>query len=112
MNNLIACCGLNCETCEARIATIANDDNLRQETADKWAVQFNVPGISFETINCTGCRVEGAKIAHCLECEVRNCVKAQSFDTCADCDKLDSCALVGGIHKFAPDALANLKSLN
>ena len=29
MNSMIACCGLNCETCDARIATITNDDALR-----------------------------------------------------------------------------------
>jgi hypothetical protein len=35
MEKLIACCGLNCSTCEARIATIKNDDELRKATADK-----------------------------------------------------------------------------
>ena len=111
MEKLIACCGLDCATCDARIATISNDDKLRNETAGKWKEQFSVD-ITPEMINCFGCREEGVKFAHCAECEIRNCVKAQSFDTCADCDKLDSCALVSGIHKFIPDALANLKSLN
>ena len=30
---LIGCCGLHCETCDARIATITNDDALRERTA-------------------------------------------------------------------------------
>ena len=29
MNQLIACCGLDCEKCDARIATITNDSALR-----------------------------------------------------------------------------------
>lgn len=33
MNVLFAYCGLNCETCEARIATIHNDDALRKKVA-------------------------------------------------------------------------------
>ena len=33
MNKMIACCGINCETCEARIATIKNDDKMRVEVA-------------------------------------------------------------------------------
>ena len=33
MNKMIACCGINCETCEARIATINNDDKMRIEVA-------------------------------------------------------------------------------
>ena len=34
MNQLIACCGLDCEKCDARIATITNDSALREKTAD------------------------------------------------------------------------------
>ena len=33
MNPLIACCGLDCEACGARIATITNDNALREKTA-------------------------------------------------------------------------------
>ena len=36
MNKMIACCGINCETCEARIATMKNDDKMRVEVAEKW----------------------------------------------------------------------------
>ena len=32
-NQLIGCCGLDCETCDARIATVTNDDALREKTA-------------------------------------------------------------------------------
>lgn len=32
MNKLIGCCGLDCEKCDARIATIANDNALREKT--------------------------------------------------------------------------------
>ncbi len=112
MEKLIACCGLNCATCEARIATIADDDIQRKEIAEKWKVQFNAPGIISEMINCTGYREEGAKFAHCTECEIRNCVHSKGFNTCADCEELGSCSMVGNILKFVPDALANLKSLN
>ena len=111
MEKLIACCGLDCATCDARKATVTNDDKLRKVTAESWTVQFKA-AITPEMINCTGCREDGAKFAHCAECEIRNCVKAQGFDTCGDCDKLESCALVEDIHKFVPEALANLKSLN
>ena len=30
-NQLIGCCGLDCEKCEARIATITNDNALREK---------------------------------------------------------------------------------
>ncbi|MBV5311693.1 MAG: DUF3795 domain-containing protein [Prolixibacteraceae bacterium] len=111
MEKLIACCGLNCATCDARIATMANDDVLRTQTAEKWKVAFGAD-ITPEMINCTGCREEGVKFAHCSECEIRNCVQSKDFQTCADCDKLENCPLLVNLHQYAPDALENLKSLN
>ena len=32
-NQLIGCCGLDCENCDARIATLTNDNTLREKTA-------------------------------------------------------------------------------
>jgi hypothetical protein len=112
MEKLIAVCGLDCATCDARIATIANDDALRTKTAEAWKVQFNAPDISIEMINCTGCREPGVKLAHCEQCEVRNCAISKNYQTCAECDELENCPTVNKIHQFAPEALKNLKSLN
>ena len=111
MEKLISCCGLNCAECEARIATIKNDDELRRATVEKWKVQFNAPDMKIEMINCTGCREEGVKLSHCSECQVRNCVQSKGFKTCADCAELETCTIVGMIHKFSPDALGNLRVL-
>ena len=36
MNKLIGCCGLDCEKCDARIATLTNDNSLREKTAALW----------------------------------------------------------------------------
>jgi hypothetical protein len=112
MEKLISCCGLDCATCDARIATIANDDSLRARTAEKWRVQHNSPDIQPEMINCTGCRAVGVKFGYCLRCEIRNCVKSKNFQTCADCDKMDTCTILGNVLKYVPSALENLKSLN
>ena len=111
MEKIIACCGLNCATCDTRTATINNNTQLRVETAEKWKVQYN-PNLTPEMINCTGCREPGVKFSHCSDCEIRNCVHSKDFETCANCDKLETCAVVGNIHKYVPEALTNLKSLN
>jgi hypothetical protein len=111
MEKLIACCGLNCASCDARIATLANDDELRAQTAEKWKVAFGAD-ITSEMINCTGCREAGVKFSHCTECEIRNCVASKDYQTCADCDKLENCSLLINLHQYAPEALENLKSLN
>jgi hypothetical protein len=110
MEKLIACCGLDCSACDARIATLTNDNELRARTAESWKVQFNAPDITPEMINCTGCREAGAKFSHCYECEIRNCVKSKDFETCADCAEMESCPIVGNVLQYVPDALENLKS--
>jgi len=112
MGKLISCCGLNCTTCDARIATVTNDNELLTKTAERWKVHYNAPDISIEKIKCTGCREAGAKMVHCEQCEVRNCLESKNFQTCADCDILENCLIVGKIHKYDPSALENLKTLN
>lgn len=64
MKQLIACCGLDCENCAARIATVNNDDELREKTAKEWSVLNNTPEITPETIHCMGCRADGVKFAY------------------------------------------------
>jgi len=112
MEKIISCCGLDCASCDARIATINNDDELRKATAEKWRVAYNVPELDYTMISCTGCREEGVKFSHCGICEIRNCVKARGFDTCGDCGELDNCSIVSAIHKYVPEALTNLRNLN
>jgi len=113
MKELIACCGINCEGCEARIATFRNDDAMRKEVAEKWSAMFNSPGITPDSINCTGCRTEGVKFTHCLyTCEIRKCVVSKSFDTCAECQEIDSCQIVGPVFGAVPEARSNLRSLS
>ncbi len=111
MKQLIACCGLDCENCDARIATINNDDKLREETARKWSIMNNTSEITPETIYCTGCRVEGAKFCYCSNyCEIRKCVQAKGFNTCGDCNELNHCLTIDRVFQHNPGAKENLLS--
>jgi hypothetical protein len=112
MEKLISCCGLNCATCDARIATIKNDDELRKATAEKWRVAYNASYLSPEMINCTGCREDGVKYYQCNKCEIKNCVKTRGFSTCGDCPEMETCSSVSGVHKYVPEAKTNLRDLN
>ena len=110
-NQLIGCCGLDCEKCDARIATIANDNTLREKTAALWT-KLNGVTILPEKINCTGCRIEGAKTPFCDKlCPVHNCVREKGLDTCADCAQMDACPTLGQIAVNSPFVLENLKQL-
>ena len=111
MKQLIACCGLDCESCDARKATVSNDDELREKTARKWSEMNNAPEITTATINCMGCRTDGAKFAFCSNyCEIRKCVNEKGFETCGDCKELDNCPIVGAVFQNAPRAKENLLS--
>ena len=78
-NQLIGCCGLDCEKCDARIATLTNDNALREKTAALWTT-LNGVTITTEMINCTGCRIEGAKTPFCDKlCPVHNCVREKGW---------------------------------
>lgn len=112
MNQLIGCCGLDCETCDARIATITNDNALREKTAALWT-KLNGVTITPEMINCTGCRIEGAKTPFCDKlCPVHNCVRGKGLDTCADCGQMDGCPTLGTVAVNSPFVLDNLKGEN
>jgi hypothetical protein len=112
MEKVIACCGLNCAACEARIATINNDDELRKVTAEKWKTIYNVPDMSPEMINCTGCREEGVKLGHWSMCQIRICAASKGFETCGSCNEMETCSLISPIHSFSPEAKNNLLNVN
>ena len=61
MKKLISYCGLDCEKCDARMATLNNDNSLREKVAKLWS-KMNGVEITAEMINCEGCRENGVKL--------------------------------------------------
>ena len=110
MKQFIAYCGLDCESCQARLATVNNDDVLRQKVAREWS-ELNKVEITPEMINCTGCRVEGAKTPFCDSlCPIRKCAKGKGFETCGACSEMEGCSKLAMIISNNKQALSNLKS--
>jgi len=111
MKKLIACCGFNCATCDARIATLVDSYQLREKTVEKFKVIFGQSDYIPEMINCHGCTQSGVKIKHCMDCQIRNCVISKNFKTCAECKEMTSCTLLMELQKSIPKALENFKYL-
>lgn len=110
MNELIAYCGLDCEKCDARIATLNHDYDLREKTAELWS-KLNGAEITAEMINCVGCRADGAKTPFCNNiCSIRKCAVCKELLTCGDCDEMDQCKTLGTVTSNNVEALENLKS--
>ena len=110
MKDMIAFCGLDCEKCEAWIATQNNDDALRAKVAANWS-KLNGITILPEMINCDGCRVDGVKTVFCDSlCKIRQCALAKNYPTCGSCSDLSTCETIKMITKHNSSALSNLKS--
>ena len=108
MNKMIAYCGLDCEKCDAYLATIRDDQALREKTAKAWA-ELNQAPILPEHINCLGCRADGVKTVFCDSlCQIRQCALNKGVETCGGCPEMERCDTVGQIHAGAPEARDNL----
>jgi hypothetical protein len=104
MKKLISACGINCAECEARIATIENDNAKRKEVAAKWSKAYDA------SINCTGCMEDGIKFSHCNECEYRECVVEMGIEHCSECDDYP-CEELEQFFEHVPQAKENLEAL-
>ena len=110
MNDFIAYCGLDCETCEARLATVHDDEALRQAVAQKWS-ELNGVRITPDQIHCTGCRVAGVKTPYCDSlCPIRACARKRGVTTCGDCARRTSCDKLAPIIGTNADARRNLEA--
>ena len=108
-NKYIAYCGLDCAKCEARLATINMDNELRKKVARSWS-ELNGVEITPEMINCSGCRIDGVKTPYCDSmCPIRKCAMSRGYETCANCDDHNSCKTLAAVTNSSEEALFNLK---
>lgn len=100
---LTSACGIDCSSCDAYKATVANDDQQRKTVADKWREEYHSPSIKPEDINCLGCLGSFPLYQHCLECGVRLCALAKKLTNCGQCPDFP-CAKSESLHQYIPDA--------
>ena len=106
----IAYCGLDCEKCEARLATVNDDNELRSKVAREWS-ELNSVEITPEMINCSGCRIDGVKTPYCDSlCPIRQCAREKQMETCGGCLEMKSCEKVGAIIGNNSDARGRLEN--
>jgi hypothetical protein len=109
MSKVIAACGLDCAACNAYIASMTNDDELRKKTAAEWSKAYNFD-CRPEMVNCHGCFAnDGVQIGHCAECEMRLCAVGKKLTSCAACSDYSSCKPLGSFLVNCPEAKKNLE---
>lgn len=105
---MIAYCGIDCEKCDAYIATKNNDQALREKTAKLWS-ELNNASILPEHINCDGCLAEGRKTVFCESmCKIRQCAVKKGVTNCGCCQGMENCSTVEAVLKYNQEARKNL----
>ena len=102
MEKIIAACGLLCNECLAYKATLTNNDELRDTTAQFWSTIYGTLHTK-EDINCQGCMTQGTKYAHCDVCEFRLCAIEKGLNHCGECDEYP-CEKLSIFHENLPMA--------
>ena len=76
----IAYCGLDCEKCDAYLATVRKDAALQAEVAARWKMKP-------EQIECLGCK-SGTAL---FNCTLKKCASRRGLPTCAHCADFVTC---------------------
>jgi hypothetical protein len=111
-------CGLNCETCPMFVATVTNDDALRQKTVQEWSKlcgSYIGKQLELDDVNCTGCWSNNNIFVGCSNCSIRKCCQEKKFVTCANCNDYGTCEMLNGFfsvpaHQQAKTNLDNIIS--
>ena len=78
-------CGLDCELCDAYIATKQQDPLLLANVAREWSMFGE--RYTAEDIECDGCTTEGGRLfAWCGHCPVRQCCSSRHLVHCGTCE--------------------------
>jgi len=109
LEKFLAACGIDCSDCDARIATLANDDTKRASVAVNWADEYGA-GLKAADINCTGCMEPGVLFIHSRKCDIRACVLEKGLSNCAECPDF-ACDIITQFMNEVPPSLKNLEEL-
>ncbi len=103
-------CGINCEECEAFIATQNQDNHLKTQVAKRWSALYGRQ-IKPEEVFCKGCRSKGTQGIYChTMCPIKPCCRERQIETCAECEKF-VCKDLQQVFNFCNDAKKKLMSL-
>ncbi|WP_082128469.1 DUF3795 domain-containing protein [Kosmotoga pacifica] len=104
-----AYCGIDCFRCSVYIATINNDEKLREETAAKWRKEFHLE-VESEDLVCRGCK-SGRAWKMCIDCPFVKCCKERRLNNCGECDSYP-CSRISEFLKDFSDEMAFLDQVH
>ncbi len=105
----MGCCGMDCDNCEARKATLRKDIKALARIASEQGSR----GDSFilpSRVKCTGCLAAGEKSVTCNECRIRLCAMENNIPHCGFCEEFP-CDLGNEVWEAVPEYKHNLEVL-
>lgn len=113
MAGFLAACGLDCESCDAYVATQTGDQELARKTAERWGKQHG-DGTPFpiESTICDGCLTSsGRRGGYCGQCPVRACAVEKKVESCGHCPDY-GCATLEGFLSVATTLRDKLEQIH
>ena len=115
MSEMIAYCGLTCQTCPIYLATRVESQEeqgkMRSEIAQLCREQYGMAYESEDIIDCDGCRTdEGRLFSACKDCTIRNCARQKGVESCAYCEEY-ACERLEAFFASEPTARIRLDEL-
>ncbi len=112
MSEMYAYCGLNCATCQAYIATQANDREAQEKLLAQWRVEYQSPEMDLQAVTCDGCTTTLRLGGYCSQCAVRACGVAHGVVNCAHCAEFEGCEKLEQFYQVAPQVRTTLTNLS
>ena len=115
MSELMAYCGLACETCAIYLVTReADKEEQARRRAEIALFCTEHYGRKFETeeiTDCDGCRTEGGRLfSGCKDCAIRDCARERGLASCAYCSAY-ACERLEAFFATEPDAKTRLDDM-
>jgi hypothetical protein len=90
MGEMLAYCGLVCQTCPIYLATRTENKEeqatARAEIAQLCKEQYGMNYEPEEITDCDGCQAEGGRLfTACINCPIRKCARHKRLENCAFC---------------------------
>jgi len=95
---MLSYCGLRCDTCPIRLATLEEDPGRKREMREEIAVEYSgaygVMKSADDISDCDGCRAESGRLfGDCASCKIRKCAAEKDINNCAYCENYGCKAL-------------------
>ncbi len=115
MTEIIACCGLVCQTCPIYLATRQENKEeqarMRAEIAQLCKEQYGVNYEPEDITDCDGCQTEGERLFSASKnCPIRKCARQKGLENCAYCTEY-ACGKLEAFFSTDPTAKTRLDEI-